>query len=64
MANAILTVEEAADFLRVSKVTIRRWCASGRLPAFKIGREWRINKIELDKLMRPTEQKCCEDSCH
>lgn len=49
--HAVLTVEEAADLLKVSKVTIRRWCADGKLPAFKIGREWRINKLELEKLM-------------
>lgn len=53
--EAVLTVEEAANYLKVSKVTIRRWCAEGKLPAFKIGREWRINKFELDKIMRSSK---------
>jgi len=52
MTEAVLTVEEAARYLKVSKVTIRRWCAERKLPAFKIGREWRINKSELDKMMQ------------
>ena len=50
MTQVLLTVEEAADYLRVSKATVWRWCSLGMLPAFKLGREWRIGKAELDKL--------------
>lgn len=50
--NEILTVEEAADYLKVSKTTIRRWCVREQLPAFKIGREWRISKKELDRVIQ------------
>jgi excisionase family DNA binding protein len=46
-----LKAEEVADYLRVSRATIWRWCNEGRLPAFQIGREWRINKVELDRLI-------------
>ncbi len=45
----ILTVQEAALFLKVSPATIRRWCVLDRLPAFKIGREWRIHREELER---------------
>ena len=38
----LLTVAEAAAYLRVSRATLWRWCQEGRLPALKIGREWRI----------------------
>lgn len=48
----ILTVEEAADYLKVSKTTIRRWCVREKLPAFKIGREWRIHKKELERAIQ------------
>jgi len=53
MEDVVLTVEETANYLKVSEVTIRRWCADGKLPAFKIGREWRINKSELDRISSP-----------
>jgi excisionase family DNA binding protein len=46
----VWTVQEAARFLKVSTATIWRWCADGRLGAFKIGREWRIADPKLDKL--------------
>ncbi|MFQ5855189.1 MAG: helix-turn-helix domain-containing protein [Anaerolineae bacterium] len=50
--DEILTVEEAADYLKVSKTTIRRWCIREQLPAFKIGREWRIYKKELERVIQ------------
>ena len=38
----LLTVREAAGYLRVSQATMWRWCQEGRVPAFKIGHEWRV----------------------
>ena len=46
----VWTVQEAARYLKVSTATIWRWCAGGRLVAFKIGREWRIADPTLDKM--------------
>lgn len=48
----LLTVSDAAHYLKVSQMTIWRWCQSGRLPAFKIGREWRIERAALEDQMR------------
>ena len=42
--DEIMTVEEVAAYLKVSKNTVRRWCLKGKLPAFKIEREWRIQE--------------------
>ena len=36
----LLTVDEVAQLLRVSPLTVRRHIASGRLPALKVGREF------------------------
>lgn len=38
---AVLTVAEVAAYLRISETTVWRWCHSGKLPAFRIGRSWR-----------------------
>jgi excisionase family DNA binding protein len=53
------TVEEAADYLRVSKRTIYKLTKDGRLPAFRIGleRHRRFRKEDLDKVPRPDEEK-------
>jgi excisionase family DNA binding protein len=50
--DEIMTVEEVATYLKVSKNTVRRWCLKGKLPGFKIEREWRIYKKELERVIR------------
>ncbi len=45
-----LTLHETAQYLRVSKVTALRWCNSGKLPAFKLGHQWRVRRQDLAKL--------------
>lgn len=50
--DELLTVDDVAALFKVSRMTIWRWCNSGRLPAFKIGREWRIHRRELDALVQ------------
>jgi len=50
--NELLTVQEVADYLRVSRVTIWRWCQRGIIPAFQIGRNWRIHREDLLKLKK------------
>ena len=51
--DELLTVAEAAACLRVSRATLWRWCQEGRVPALKIGREWRI-------LLGPVLQRLAE----
>lgn len=51
------TVEEAAEYLRVSKRTIYKLTKEGRLPTFCISQERhrRFRKDDLDKVPRPSE---------
>ncbi len=51
MMNDLLTVEEAAAYLRVSRATVWRWCKTRKVPAVKIGREWRILRATLMDLL-------------
>jgi len=46
----LLTVEEAAQLLKLTPYTIRRLLNEGKLPGRKIGggRQWRINKRDLE----------------
>jgi excisionase family DNA binding protein len=47
--QSFLTPQEVSDLLRVSIHTVRRWIKEGKLPAYKVGRVWRISKTDLDK---------------
>jgi len=51
------TVEEAAEYLCVSRRTIYKLTKEGRLPAFRIGKERhrRFRKEDIDKVPRPGE---------
>lgn len=40
--NELLTVKEAAEWLKTSRVQVRRMIQNGELAAVKVGREYRI----------------------
>jgi excisionase family DNA binding protein len=44
----LLTVEQVAEYLNVDKFTIYRLLAQKRIPAFKIGGQWRLKKEVLE----------------
>ena len=46
---AFLTPEEVSQMLRVSVYTVRRWIKEGSLPAYKVGRGWRISGAAIDE---------------
>lgn len=54
---SLLTVEEAAEFLRVHPATVYRWVRRKRngLPAYRIGA--RIYRINRDELLRWAQTK-------
>ena len=41
-------IEEAANYLGVTKETIRNWIKKTDIPAHKIGKLWKIKASELD----------------
>lgn len=46
-----MTPEEAAAYLKVNPQTVYRNLRSGRLPGAKVGRQWRIRRMDLDRLL-------------
>ena len=51
----LMTVQETARLLRVSPVTVRRYIASRRLPAVKVGKGVRVRKEDIEALPTPVE---------
>ncbi len=43
----LVTVREAADFLRISARTVYRLIESGQITAVRIGKQWRIPMNDL-----------------
>ena len=44
----ILRLDEVAKYLKVSKKTVYKMVRSGKLPAFKFGKHWRVARAELE----------------
>lgn len=51
MSDAILTVAQAAKYLKVCEKTVRRLISSQELAASKVGKSWRIQKADIDKYL-------------
>ena len=49
MDNEILTIEEVANYLRLKPQTIYKWAQEKRIPAAKLGKEWRFRKSVIDR---------------
>ncbi len=49
--DELLEVPQIARYLRVSDVTVYRWCREGRLPCLKLGHSWRVRRSALDDFL-------------
>ncbi|MGI5842924.1 MAG: helix-turn-helix domain-containing protein [Candidatus Xenobium sp.] len=47
-----LTLEEAAQYLKMGKSTLYDLARKGNIPAHKMGREWRFDAEELDEWLK------------
>ena len=45
----VLTIEEVASYLQLKPQTIYRWAQGSRIPAVKLGKEWRFRKSIIDR---------------
>lgn len=48
----IVTIKQLAEFLQVSNQTVQRAITSGKLEAFKVERDWRIEKDAVIKWLK------------
>ena len=51
------TAQELADKLRVNIMTIYRYIKAGKIKAYKIGKEFRIEKKEFETFLNNTRTK-------
>ena len=48
----VLTIEELADYLKISKSTLYKLAQNGVLPGIKVGRHWRFHKDAVDEWLK------------
>jgi len=44
-----LTLEQIAEYLQMSTSSIYKMAQAGKIPAYKVGRQWRFKKEEIDR---------------
>lgn len=49
-SNDYMSTTDFALHYGYSPITISRWCNSGRIPAIKVGSQWRIPKNAINAL--------------
>ena len=57
MSDAIMTIAQAAEYLKVCDKTVRRLIARKELAASKVGSSWRIQKADIDSYLVQTLNK-------
>ncbi len=53
----LMTVEEIAAYLRVNEKTIYRLLKSGKIPATRVGHQWRFDKSSIDSWLQKNSVK-------
>lgn len=46
--NEIMNIEEVAKYLKLKPQTIYAWAQQGKIPAAKLGKEWRFRRSLID----------------
>lgn len=60
----VLTIEELAIYLKISKSTLYKLVREGKIPSQKVGRHWRFRKKAIDRWLEengPASESVRED---
>jgi excisionase family DNA binding protein len=60
----LLTLDEAANVLHVSKRTVRRMVDQKDFPAFKVGGQWRVRENEVTKWIQSLSENIDKERAH
>ena len=58
----VMTVDQVAAYLQVSNRTVYSMAAGGRLPAAKVGDQWRFYRPEIDRWLMVLSRQNVGDS--
>ncbi|MDD5431903.1 MAG: helix-turn-helix domain-containing protein [Candidatus Omnitrophica bacterium] len=48
----IWTAKDVAEYLNVHLLTVQKYAREGKLPAFKIGTDWRFHKKHIERWIK------------
>ncbi len=48
ISSGLMTIEDLADYLKVSRRTIYEWLKQNKIPAVKLVGQWRFKRDKID----------------
>jgi excisionase family DNA binding protein len=51
-SKEILTTKEVAEYLKIHPLTVMKHAREGRIPAFRIGTDWRFHKKHIERWIK------------
>lgn len=54
--STVLTIDDLAEYLKISKSTLYKLAQEGSLPGQKVGRHWRFHREAVDQWLRNERQ--------
>ena len=48
----ILTAKEVAEYLNIHPLTVHKYAREGKIPAFKIGTDWRFQRKFIERWIK------------
>ena len=48
-SDEVMTLDELAEYLKISKSTLYKLAQQGKLPGQKVGKRWRFHKTVIDR---------------
>jgi excisionase family DNA binding protein len=52
MTKEIMTAKDVAKYLHIHTLTVHKYAREGKIPAFKIGTDWRFHKKYIEDWIR------------
>ncbi len=50
MSNGMMDIKDVANYLKIKEQTVYRLAQNGKIPALKIGGQWKVKKEHLDRM--------------
>ena len=51
-SKEILTAKEVAEYLNIHPLTVHKHAREGKIPAFKIGTDWRFHRKHIERWIK------------
>lgn len=55
-SKEILDAKDVAEYLHLHLFTVHKYAREGKIPAFKIGADWRFHRKSIEKWIHQKEQ--------